>query len=668
MAGIDPAPARIRNVVLLGDGGTGKTTLAEALLRLGGVGDGRGGLLDFEPEEKERAHSLSLGVASFEWKNHKINLIDCPGGAEAIGDAYPALRAADMAVFVVDATAGPQAQHDQLWAAAEAAGLPRLIFLNKLDREGAAFQRNIDAFQERYGKPLAPMEMPIGVEKDFHGVIDLLHFNAVEIIDGERVEEDVPEERREQAQRNRDFLIEAIVENDDEMLERYLEGEVPEPKELVSVFSSGFATGGFLPVLCGSAAMDMGTQMLADFLVEEGCPPQVEDGPAALYVFKTLSDPYIGHINILRNVRGRLGADDHLVVDRTGADVRMHQLMQLCGRDQTSINSIEPGDIGAVGKLDDVRTGDVLHVKDSPFAVESIPLPEPYHRVAIVAASAGDEDKLSTGLAKLTDEDPSLQVERDAETHQVVLRGFGPGHIDVALQRLQRKFGVSVEQVPVRIAYREALRGSAEGLGRHVKQSGGHGQYGVAHVSVEPLPRGEGFVFEDAIVGGVVPNQFIPSVEKGVREAMAKGVVAGYPVVDVKARLFDGKHHSVDSSQVAFEMAGSLAFRDAAEKAGVALLEPVVELSVTVPDAMTGDIMGDVSARRGRIQGTEPSDVPGRTVVTALVPEAELRNYTAELRSITSGAGTMSMRYSHHDEVPDHIAKKVVAEAQEAKH
>ena len=668
MAGIDPAPARIRNVVLLGDGGTGKTTLAEALLRLGGVGDGRGGLLDFEPEEKERGHSLSIGVASFQWKNHKINLIDCPGGAEAVGDAFPALRAADMAVFVVDATAGPQAQHDQLWAAAEAAGLPRLIFLNKLDREGATFQRNIDAFQERYGKPLAPMEMPIGVEREFSGVIDLLHFNAVEMINGERVEEDVPRERREQAQRNRDFLVEAIVENDDQMLERYLEGEIPEPKELVSIFSSGFATGGFLPVLCGSAEMDMGTQMLADFLVEEGCPPQVEEGPAALYVFKTLSDPYIGHINILRSLRGRLGADDHLIVDRTGADVRLHQLMQLCGKDQTPINGIAPGDIGAVGKLDNVRTGDVLHAKEAPFEVPPVPLPEPYHRVAIVAASAGDEDKLSTGLARLTEEDPSIQVERDAETHQVVLRGFGPGHIDIALQRLERKFGVAVEQVPVRIAYRESLRGSAEGLGRHVKQSGGHGQYGIAHVSVEPLPRGEGFVFEDAIVGGVVPNQFIPSVEKGVREAMLKGVVAGYPVVDVKARLFDGKHHSVDSSQVAFEMAGSLAFRDAAEKAGVALLEPVVELAVTVPDAMTGDIMGDVSSRRGRIQGTEPSETVGRTTITALVPEAELRNYTAELRSITSGAGTMTMRYSHHDEVPDHIAKKVVAEAQEAKH
>jgi elongation factor G len=320
-----------------------------------------------------------------------------------------------------------------------------------------------------------------------------------------------------------------------------------------------------------------------------------------------------------------------------------------------------------VGKLDDVRTGDVLYAKDAPLAVESVPLPEAYHRVAIVAASAGDEDKLSTALSRLIEEDPSLLVERDAETHQMLLRGYGPGHIDVALSRLQRKFGVAVEQVPVRIAYREALKGKADGLGRHVKQSGGHGQYGVAHVSVEPLPRGEGFQFEDGIVGGVVPNQFIPSVEKGVREAMQKGVVAGYPVVDVKARLFDGKHHSVDSSQVAFELAGSLAFRDAAEQAGVALLEPIVELTVTVPDALTGDIMGDLSSKRGRIQGTEPSETPGRTVITAQVPEGELRSYTAELRSITSGAGTMTMRYSHHDEVPDHIAKKVIAEAKEAK-
>jgi elongation factor G len=597
------------------------------------------------------------------WKDHKINLMDCPGGAEAVGDGYPALRAADIAVFVVDATAGVQAQHDQLWAACEAIGMPRLVFLNKLDREGAAFQRNIDALRERYGKPLAPVEMPIGVEKDFHGVIDLLHFNAVEIIDGKRVEEDVPAERLEQAQRNRDYLIEAIVENDDSLLERYLEGEVPEAKELIKVFSSGFASGGFLPVLIGSAAMDMGTQMLADFLVEEAPGPQVEDGPPAFYVFKTISDPYVGHINLLRSLRGNLRADDHLIVSRTGADVRLHQLISLNGRDQTSINEIAAGDIGAVGKLDDVRTGDVLHAKDAPMVVEPVPMPQPYHRTAIVAASSGDEDKLSTALARLVEEDPSLRVERPAETNQLILRGFGPGHIDVALARLQRKFGVAVEQVPVRISYREALKGRAEGFGRHVKQSGGHGQYGVATITVEPLPRGEGFQFEDAIVGGVIPNQFIPSVEKGIREAMAKGVLAGYPVVDVKARLHDGKHHSVDSSQVAFELAGSLAFRDAADKAGVSLLEPIVELVVTVPDAFTGDIMGDVSARRGRIQGTEPSEVPGRTVITALVPEAELRSYTAELRSITSGAGTFSMRYSHHDEVPDHIAKKIVAEA-----
>lgn len=668
MAGIDPTPSvRIRNVIFVGHGGTGKTTLAEALLAAGGVGDGRGGILDHEPEERDRTHSLSLGVASLTWQGHKINLLDTPGSPEAIGDAFPALRAADLAVFVVDATVGVQAQHDQVWAACDEIGLPRLVVLNKLDKENAAYQRDIDVLRERYGKSMAPVHMPIGVEREFTGIIDLLHFTAVEMVDGKRVSGDVPAERREQAERNREFLVEAIVENDDGLLERYLEGEVPEPKELAECFAAGIASCGFFPVLCSSAELGIGVHLLADFIVEEGPAPDAGDGPTALYVPKTLSDPYVGHINVLRVLSGTLRQDDHLTVRRTGADVRLHQLFTLCGKEQTPVTEAPAGDICAVAKLDGVTTGDVLHAKDSPVEVEPVAPPEAYHRVGLRAASAGDEDKMSTALARLVEEDPSLRVDRDAETGQLVLRSYGPGHVDVALTRLRRKFGVHVEQVPVRIAYRETLRGPGRGLGRHVKQSGGHGQYGIAHIDVEPRGRGEGFEFEDAIVGGVIPNQFIPSVEKGVREAMAHGVLAGYPVVDVKVKLFEGKHHSVDSSQVAFEVAGSLAFRDAAQQAGMVLLEPYQEVAVTVPDELTGDVMGDLSSRRGRIQGTEPSPTPGRTVVRATVPEAELLHYTAELRSLSSGAGTVSMRYSHHDEVPENAARKVIAAATEEK-
>ncbi|HVM19508.1 MAG TPA: elongation factor G [Egibacteraceae bacterium] len=662
MPGIDSGSrSRIRNIALVGHGGTGKTTLGEAMLRLRGI-DTRGGVFDFEPEETDREHSLSLAAASMQWREHKLNILDTPGTPDAIGDAYPALSAADLAVFVIDASAGVQAQHDELWRACEQLGTPRIIFLNKLDKERAAYQPIIDDLRQRYGKPLAPVHMPIGVESDFTAVIDLLHGVSVRKVDGKRVTEPIPDERREQAEANRQLLIEAIVENDDDVLMRYLDGEVPSNDEIADLFAHGIDTCGFFPVLCGSAAMDIGVKLLADFIVEEGPAPHVEAEGVALVVAKTMSDPYVGHINIVRSLSGTLRQDDRLKVARTGNEVRMHYLMAVHGKEQTPIEQVEPGDIFAVGKLDDVVTGDVL-TDGTDVKSDTIMPPMGYHRVAVQAASSGDEDKLSTALARLTEEDPSLRVERDAETHQIVLRTYGPTHVDVTLARMERKFGVHVERVPLRLSYRETLRGPATGLGRHVKQSGGHGQYGICEIEAKPLPRGEGFSFEDAIVGGVIPNTFIPSVEKGVREAMTKGVLAGYPVVDVAVRLFDGKHHSVDSSQVAFELAGSLAFRDAAEKAGVILLEPIQEIEVTVPDDLTGAVMGDLSSRRGRIMGTEQAAAPGHTTVRASVPEAELLSYAGELRSLTSGAGTVVMRYSHHEEVPEQVAKQVVAAA-----
>jgi elongation factor G len=676
MTGIQAVPPdRIRNVAFLGHAATGKTTLAEALLAIGGAGSGRGGILDFEPEERDRGHSLSLATAWLDYRDHRINVLDAPGTPDAIGDAYPVLRAADLAVFVVDASLGLQAQHDELWAACDAVGLPRVVVLNKLDRENASFQSNVDALRERYGKPVAPVQMPLGTHEEFTGVIDLLRERAVTKVDGRRVEGEVPEERRDQVRSNREQLVETIVETDDELLMRYLDGDVPDAKELARGFAHGIASGGFFPVLCASAALEIGVRLLADFLVEE-CPSPSDRAPyegvegvrglddqVAVYVTKTLSDPYVGRVNILRVVSGTLRADDTLVVGRSGGSVRLHQLFKLQGKEQTPVEEVPAGDIVAVAKLDDVLTGDTLHAKGAPFAVPAVAPGEGYHRVAVQPQSAGDEDKLSSALARLTEEDPSLRVTREAETNQLVLHALGPTHVDVSLARMQRKFGVTVEQVPLRVSYRETLRGKGRGLGRHVKQTGGHGQYGIAHIEVEPSPRGEGFEFVDGIVGGVVPNQFIPSVEKGVREAMTRGVFAGYPVVDVKVRLFDGKHHSVDSSQVAFETAGSLAFREAAADAGVVLLEPVLELEVTVPDDLTGDVMGDLSSRRGRIQGTEQSR-PGMTTVRAQVPEGELLTYVAELRSLSSGAGSLRMRYDHHEEVPEHVAKKVIADAQ----
>jgi elongation factor G len=654
--------AKVRNVVLLGHSGTGKTTLAEAMLAAAGVGDGRGGILDFEPEERDRGHSLSLATASLVWQDHKINLLDAPGSPEAIGDAYPALSAADLAVFVVDASTGIQPQHDQLWETCADLGLPRCVFLNKLDRENATYEQCVGALQERYGNRLVPVQIPIGVEQDFSGVIDLLHLD------------EVPDDYRDQAEHGREALIEAVVELDDELLERYLEGEVPNIADLAECCKRNISSCQLFPVLAGSATLGIGVALLANFIVAQGPSPADRaaaggipvDGPIALYVAKTLSDPYVGRINLLRVLSGRLAQDDVVTVSRSGSSVRLHQLFTLCGKDQTPVTEVPAGDLVAVAKLDDVVTGDVLQAKDGTVKLDPIPPPEPFHRVALVAVSAKDEDKLSTSLARLAEEDPALRVERDPDTSQVVLHAYGPGHVDVAIARLQRKFGVSVRQAPLRLSYRETLKGPGKAIGRHVKQSGGHGQYGIAHIEVEPLPRGGGFEFEDRIVGGVIPNQFIPSVEKGVREAMAQGVLAGYPVVDVRVRLVDGKHHSVDSSQVAFEVAGSLAFRNAAEQAGVMLLEPVMEAAVTVPDELTGDVMGDITSRRGRIQGTEPAGA-GRTTVRAIVPEAELLFYTAELRSLSSGTGTVTMRYDHHEECPDHVARKVITAAQETR-
>ena len=674
--GVVPPP-KIRNVALLGHGGTGKTTLAEALLRAGGTADARGGVLDFEPEEKERGSSLALATAPLVWADHKVNLLDAPGGPDAVGDAYPALRGADVAVFVVDASVGLQPQHDQLWEACAALGLPRIVFLNKLDRENAAFQEHVDALRERYGKPVAPVHMPLGVQAEFSGVIDLLHDKAVVKKEGGgRQETAVPEERREQAARNREALVETIVELDDALLERYLEGDVPEAKELETVFARGVADCGFFPVLCGSATVEIGVRLLADFLVAEAPSPEdrgpVEgedgstlplDGPTTAYVVKTLSDPYVGRVNVLRVLAGGLSADTTLTVARTGSQVRLHQLFSLAGKEQTPTEGVSAGDLVAVAKLDDVVTGDTLHAKDAPFVVPPVPTPEPYHRVGLVPESAGDEDKLSTALQRLLEEDPALRVEREADTNQLVLRALGPTHVDVTLARMQRKFGVSVRQVPVRVGYRETLRGPGSGLGRHVKQTGGHGQYGIANIEVEPLPRGEGFAFEDKIVGGVIPNQFIPSVEKGVVKAMRQGVLAGYPVVDVSVRLLDGKHHPVDSSDMAFQAAGSLAFRVAAEKAGLVLLEPITRVEVTVPNDLVGDVMGDISSRRGRIQGSEHLPGPGpaldRTRVDAFLPQAELATYVPELRSLTSGNAHVDITHDHYDVVPDHLAAKI---------
>jgi elongation factor G len=659
---------RIRNILVLGHVGTGKSTVVEAMLAVAGhVGHGEGNpIVDHEPEERERGHSLSLAMVTFTFDGHKLNLLDAPGGAEVLGDAYPALLAADTALFVVDATVGVQPQHEQLWRACEDRGIPRVVFLNKLDLERARYQDNIDDLRERYGRPLAPVHMPLGIHEEFDGVIDLLHMDAVEVHEGQRIVEPIPEQRREQAERNREALVEAMVENDDELLERYLEGESPSTEKVAELFAHGVAECGFFPVLCGSAAKGIGVELLLHFLVEE-CPSPAEaphplphDGPTVAYVAKTFSDQYVGRINLLRVLSGDLHPDDELVDVRTSRRVRPRSLFGLRGAEQLPVEGAAAGDLVAVAKLEDVSTGDLLTADGTPVDVEVPRAPEGLHRVVLHPRSASDDDKLSVALSRLLQEDPSIVMKLDPQAGTRVLRFQGPLHAEITVERLARKHGVEVEVEPAPLAYRETIRREATGIGKHVKQSGGHGQYGVAHIEISPLPRGEEFAFSDAIVGGVIPNQYIPSVEKGVREAMRAGPLGGYPMVDVAVRLFDGRHHSVDSSDAAFQMAGILAFRDAVREADPVLLEPIARVEVAVPEELTGTVMSDLSSRRGRILGSDGAG-PRRTRIDAHVPEAELTNIAAELRALTSGRAHVEVRYDHHAEVPEEVARRVLA-------
>jgi elongation factor G len=659
---------RIRNVLVLGHTGAGKSTLVEAMLRVAGHGDGHGAVravVDHEPEERERGRSLSLSVVSFDFDGHRLNVLDAPGGAEALGDAYPALLAADCALFVVDATVGVQPQHLELWRACAAQGLPRVLFLNKLDLERARYQACVDDLAGRYGKPLAPVHMPTGLHDEFDQIIDLLHDTVVEEHDGERVEVPVPDERREQASRNRETLVEAVVENDDDLLEAYLEGQQPPAGEVAELFAHGVASCGFFPVLCGSAATGVGIHLLLRFLLEE-CPSPAEaphplphDGPTVAYVAKTTSDPYVGRINVLRLLAGELHPDDELLDARTGERQRLHHLFSLRGRDQQQIDGAAAGDVLAVAKLGDVVTGDLLVAPGTTVEVTVPSAPEGFHRVLLEASSPGDDAKLASVLPRIVEEDPAIRVRHDPDTGTRVVTFLGPTHADVTVERIGRKHGIEVHLEPAPISYRETIRGPASATGRHVKQSGGHGQYAVVTLEVEPQPRDRGFAFENASVGGVVPRGFVPSVEKGVRDAMRTGPLLGAPVVDVAVRLTDGKHHSVDSSDVAFQLAGALAFREAVAEAEPVLLEPVSSVVLTVPDDLTGAVLGDLSARRGRILGTD-IERPGWNRIEAHVPEAELVDLTSALRALTSSRAEATIAYDHHDEVPESVARRVL--------
>ncbi|HVF75012.1 MAG TPA: elongation factor G [Acidimicrobiales bacterium] len=675
-------PAKIRNVALVGHGGAGKTTLAEALLycagaisRQGRVEDGNT-TTDFDAEEVKRHISLSASLAPFEFEGHKINLIDCPGYADFMGEVEAALRVADLAVFVVSAVEGVEVQTEIAWKLAASLDVPRMIFVNKLDRERADFERTLDQLRDIFGAGVAPLELPIGAEAAFHGVADLLTDTAITYDSGGPVEGPIPDEMEALEHQVHDNLVEGIVVADDELTERYLEGDIPSPKELEDTLAHGVAAASVFPVVCGSAAKGVAIDRLAKFICEIG-PAPTDRPPVAVeagdtmeevacdptgqplaYVFKTLADRHVGKVSMFKVLSGTIRPDTVLANTRTHGDEKLHSLFTLRGKEQDQVSEVPAGDIAAVAKLGDTRTGDTLAPKNMPVVVPPPPAAEPVLSIAISPKSKGDEDKLMTALHKLQDEDPALFVRRDDETHQTLLSGMGETHLAIVTERLSRKFGVEVETQPVKVPYRETITGSAEAEGKYKKQSGGHGQFGVADIRIEPLERGAGFEFADQIVGGAIPRQFIPAVEKGIREAMASGGHYGFPVVDLKVTLYDGKYHAVDSSEMSFKMAGSLALQEAMAKAGPVILEPVSLLEVTVPAAYQGDVMGDLNARRGRVQGTESGN-DGEQIVVAHVPTSELLRYAIDLRSLTGGRGRFTTRHDHYDVLPQQFYDKV---------
>ena len=660
----------IRNVALVGHGGAGKTTVAEALLHVAGVTSRMGRVedgttvTDFDPEEHKRTISVSLALAPFEWEGRKVNLLDTPGYADFINDVAAALRVADLAVFVVSAVEGVEVQTDAIWRLAAARDMPRAIFVNKLERERASFTRTLDQLKDRFGAGVAPLELPLGEETAFRGVVDLLGDEAITYdgSTGRGSAGPIPDDMASEEHRVRDALVEGIVVADDDLMERYLNDEQIAVDELERALAKGIAEATVFPVLCGSAAKLIGIDRLAHFMAEDAPAPEVVDGPPAAFVFKTVVDPYVGRVNLFRVLQGTIEHDATLVNDRTVAEERLHQLVSLRGKEQEPLSSVPAGDLAAVAKLTDTATGDVLGARGATIDVERLEQPQPVLPAAIRAKSKADEDKLANALHRLQDEDPAVRVERNAETHQTLLWGMGETHLGIALERLQRKFGVAVETDDVKVAYRETITTTAEAEGRYKKQTGGHGQFGVAFLRVAPRERGAGFEFNDAIVGGAIPRQFIPAVEKGVVETMQSGGVYGYPVVDVSVTCYDGKYHSVDSSEMSFKMAGSMGFKEAMAKASPILLEPVSELVVTTPEDAQGEIMGDLNSKRGRIQGSA-SVGDGEVEIVALVPTSEVLRYAIDLRSLTAGRGRFSLQHSHYDPVPSHLVGKLATTA-----
>jgi elongation factor G len=686
---------KIRNIAVIAHGGAGKTTLVEAMLfdsgsidRLGKVEDGTT-TTDYEPEEIARKITITSALAFCDWNGYRLNLIDTPGFINFLEDTRGCLKAVDGAIVIVSAISGVKAETQKIWKYAAEFEVPRVVFINKMDKETANFFRAAGELEKAFETEALPLQVPIGSGDSFTGIVDLIKMKAFKFNNGKAEESDIPSEILAEVEEYRKKLVEKIAESDDALLEKYLEGGMLSDDEIIKGVREGSLTKRFIPVICGSAIRNIAVPQLLDTALL--ClPSPVEmarispirgknpkDGkeierkplktePLSAYVFKTIADPYAGRLSIFRVYSGIFRADSNILNATTGAKERIGQVFYLMGKKQVSAQTIGPGEIGVVAKLKETYTGDTLSDESHPIVFEKVQFTEPIISYAIAPKSKGDEDKVSTSLHRILEEDPTLRFQRDDETKEMLLSGMGQVHLEVTLERLKRKFGVEVVMKTPKVPYKETIKVSTKAQGRYKKQSGGRGQYGDCYIEIEPLPRGGGYEYVDKVVGGAIPRQYIPAVEKGIVETMHEGVIAGYPIVDLKVTLYDGSYHTVDSSEMAFKIAGSMALKKAMQDAKPILLEPIMKVEVITPDDTLGSVIGDLNSKRGRVQGVEPQ-AGGNQKITSLVPMSEMLTYANQLHSLTSGRGLYSMEFSHYEELPSHLTQKIIAEREAQK-
>lgn len=679
---------KIRNVGLFSHAGAGKTTFVEAMLFNGGIVTRRGKVeegntvSDWQPEEIKRGISIDLSVLPFPWKGRKINLVDTPGYVDFVGNVIETLKAVDSGIILICAVSGVEVGTEKVFHYLSREGLPAVFVINKMDREGANFEKVLEELKRKVTSKATPILIPIGKEANFQGIVDLFSLKAF-YFDGEgKIKEgSIPENMKEMVESLRENLIENIAETNDELLNMYLEGQEIDPQVLRDTLRQAIRERKVFPVLCASGLTNKGVNLVADFLVDflpspgergeiQGINPITqgeeirrcdENEFLSAFVFKIISDPYVGKIALFRVFSGKISPETKLYNASQGTEEKIGQLIFLRGKNQEQTKEVIAGDIAAVAKIGEIYLGNTLSDKDHPIVFPPLQYPEANHLAAIRPLGKGDEEKISQALSRILEEDPTLRVQRDPDTKEDILYGLGDIHLDVVVDKMKRKFGVEVGLSVPRVPYKETIKKVTKAEGKYKRQSGGRGQYGHAWIEIEPLPRGQGFEFVDKIVGGVIPRNYIPAVEKGVQEAMQEGILAGYPVIDVRVTVYDGSYHPVDSSDMAFKIAGSMAFRKGAQEANPVLLEPIMSVEVSVPDENMGDVIGDLNARRGRILGMEPQN--GYQRVKALVPLAELFHYSVDLRSITQGRGFFSMRFSHYEEVPPQIAEGIIEKA-----